>query len=249
MIECGAGRTKLKCQRPFNVTGCVFPSRDSSISSKGAATMYNEKFIEQVFEIHPNVELARVLFPFLENIEDYQFAHCIYLDDKKLITGAVFTSPPEKPSTGFRNDFRDYLDKTNPGTFTDLLVRVDLYDGVIRGHCALPDLVDLTYRQFPRIPMVNELLEMSSGLLLWHHQLESLFALFLTDHARIVDARRGINMKNPEAFRLAKSLKLDENLTLEDIILERMILGAVKFPNIHGANILYRRSGNVQTRH
>ena len=110
----------------------------------------------------------------------------------------------------------------------------------MHGYYALPDLIDLTYREFSTIPVVDEILEVSGGFLLWHHQLESLFALFLTDHARIVDARRNINMKKPEAFRLAKSLKFDENLSLEDVILERMVLGTVKFPNIHGANILYR---------
>jgi len=55
-----------------------------------------------------------------------------------------------------------------------------------------------------------------------------------------VEAGRNINMKKREACRLAKSLKFDENRILDDVILERMILGTVKFPNIHGANILYR---------
>ena len=202
--------------------------------------MYTENFIEQVFQVRPNVELARVFFPFLENAEDYHYAHCIYLDDKTLIAGTAFTSSPERPSTGLRNDFKNYLNQTNPETFGDFLLRIDLYDGVMHGYYALPDLIDLTYREFSTIPVVDEILEVSGGFLLWYHQLESLFALFLTDHARIADARRNINMKNPEAFRLAKSLKFDEKLSLEDVILERMVLGTVKFPNIHGANTLYR---------
>ena len=79
---------------------------DSTISGKGSAVMYTENFIEQVFQVRPNVELARVFFPFLENAEDYHYAHCIYLDEK-LIAGSAFTSPPEKPSTGLRSDFRN----------------------------------------------------------------------------------------------------------------------------------------------
>jgi len=213
---------------------------DSTISGKGSAVMYTENFIEQVFQVRPNVELARVFFPFLENAEDYHYAHCIYLDDKTLIAGVAFTSSPERPSTGLGSDFKNYLNQTNPETFGDFLLRIDLYDGVMHGYYALPDLIDLTYREFSTIPVVDEILEVSGGFLLWYHQLESLFALFLTDHARIADARRNINMKKPEAFHLAKSLKFDENLSLEDVILERMVLGTVKFPNIHGANTLYR---------
>ena len=79
--------------------------------------MYTENFIEQVFEVRRNVELARVFFPFLENAEDYHYAHCIYLDDKTLIAGTAFTSSPERPSTGLRSDFKNYLNQTNPRDF------------------------------------------------------------------------------------------------------------------------------------
>jgi hypothetical protein len=219
---------------------CVLSPMDSTISGKGSAVMYTENFIEQVFQVRRNVELAAAFFPFLENADDYHYAHCIYLDGKTLIAGTAFTASHERPSMELRSDFKNYLNKTNPKTFGDFLLRIDLYDGVMHGYYALLDLIGLTYQKFSKRPVVDELLEMSGGLLLWHHQLESLFALFLTDHARIVNARRSINMKKPEAFRLAKSLKFDESLSLEDVILERMVLGTVKFPNIHGANTLYR---------
>ena len=198
-----------------------------------------DRLVEEIIEVRGNVGRVRALFPSLDDVERFDYAHCITLDHKTVVVGKLVSSLDEPPLMGLQDNFRDLLETAHPESFSDLLLMVELYDGAMSGTLGLAELLDLISRKPPGIPVVDEVLAMSRGFLLWRHQLESLFGLFVEDTSHLPELCRGINQRRVEAFQLARSLKFSESLSLEDLIRERMVLNHVKVPNIHGANILY----------
>lgn len=199
-----------------------------------------DPLVEEIIEVRGNVGRVRALFPSVDDVERFDYAHCITLDHKTVIVGKIVSSLDEPPLVGLRSDFRNLLETAHPESFSDLLLMVELYDGAMSGTLGLAELLDLISRKPPGIPVVDEILAMSRGFLLWRRQLESLFGLFVEDTSQLSELCRSINHRRVEAFQLARSLRFSESLSLEDLIWERMVLKHVKVPNIHGANILYR---------
>lgn len=91
---------------------------------------------------------------------------------------------------------------------------------------------------FRPLALVDRLLRDSYGLLVWHHQLEALFGLFVRPADEQICLRKGINARRADAFERARSLVLASDVTLEDVIEERMAFGAVARANFHGARLL-----------
>lgn len=189
--------------------------------------MYGE-IVEKVFEVTSEAKLAKSLFSHLSDWQEYRYARAIYVDGESpsLVDGYLTDS---HETLGFKTDFRNYLDQIQPLGFLDHLFAVDYY----KLRRTTKDLT-LPNKTFDYVPVVDDILTDTRGFLLWHHQLEWLFRAFFDDTAKVVRLRKRINAKKPEAFELAGSLMLD-NMSLENVIWERMALGYTVFPNVKGA--------------
>jgi hypothetical protein len=197
---------------------------------------------EQIFEVSSNLELAKSFFPEVNDLEAYHLAHCICIGEDQVIAGTLSKELGEGESLGFMSCFSEYLKRSAPQTFKDFLFLLDFYRGRRVGR-SVGDIFDLMSHVFPKIQIVDEILEDSRGLLLWHHQLEHLFRAFYDDITKVVRLRKQINAKVPDAFDIAESLKFD-GISLADIVEERMVLGFTVSPNVKGASTLYKMSGD-----
>lgn len=167
---------------------------------------YWDRLVEEIIEVPGNVGQIRALFPSLDDVEHFDYAHCITLDHKTVVVGKLVSSLDEPPLMGLQDNFRDLLETAHPESFSDLLLMVELYDGAMSGTLGLAELLDLISRKPPGIPVVDEVLAMSRGFLLWRHQLESLFGLFIEDASQLPELCRSINQRRVEAFQLARNL-------------------------------------------
>ena len=200
---------------------------------------------EESFPVRDKPWLKK-FFP-TEYLEHDWYAHCIYTDFKgeiKLIWGSV--SPyclEDKRSNGFIN----YIKKRRSNRFYEILLLLDLYTGsLLKESDSEPypiDPVTIT-NKFIQVQsnlgeVVTDLLKESTGIILWHYQLENLLNLFIMDRADVLSTRKGINAKRTEVFDRVMRFQINSSLTLMDFIMDRMYLGHTLYPNIRGAYLLY----------
>lgn len=191
---------------------------------------------ERAFKIHDDISFSKTLFPGIEDIKDYLYAYCVYIDNAKItpIFGHV-TNTIEEIGTF---SFKDYLEKYMTNDFQQLIFLLDSYHCSIRKY---QKLIDPTNRySFQKYDVVDSLLSNSVGVLLWHYQIENLFNLFYNCKDKIVKLRKGINHKKLDAFNIAGSLRLNDCISLEDVIDERMIYKNTCYPNHLGAFRLFK---------
>lgn len=167
---------------------------------------YWDHLVEEIIEVRGSVDRVKALFPRLDDVEHFDYAHCLYLDHKTVIAGKPVSSLEEPESMGLQGGFKNLLEATKPESFKDFLLMVELYDGVMSRTFGLADLPRLISRELPGIPVVDEILATSRGFLLWRHQLESLFGLFIEDASQLPELCRSINQRRVEAFQLARNL-------------------------------------------
>ena len=206
----------------------------------------NGRLVEEVFAIQDRLEMARAFFPIVDNIDSFQYAHCIYLAGEKdlFVDGYFFDDDDDwGPRTpGFRSHFQEYLEAAKPVRFKDYLFLTDLYrlvlDRLSPKDLSASDLVELSERKFDPVPIVDEILEDSRGFLLWRWQLESLVRAFYCEQDRVLRLCRGINNNLCNAWDETHSLKFGTR-SLYSILVERRALPFTILPNIKGAVLLY----------
>lgn len=187
---------------------------------------------EKIYEVGSEPQLAKSLFSHLSDWQDYRYAYAIYIDGESpsLVDGYLTEAPHD--TTGFRTDFKNYLDEIQPLGFLDHLFAVDFY----KLRRTVEDFI--FPRTFDYVPVVDDILRDSKGYLLWHHQLELLFRGFYDVTDKVVNLRKGINARDPEAFEMAGSLRHGA-MSLEDVIWERMVSRSHTVqPNVRGACLL-----------
>lgn len=171
------------------------------------------------------------------NSELEPYAYAIYIDDNKktIIDCRIFTEAVDFEQLGFSNKFEDFIQSNQPKCFNDILFLLDIYHCNTK-HFPRVSVADIQNTKFTYVPIVDELLKESKGFLIWKHQLENLYLLFNHNREEVDKFCSGISaLKTPEIFNIAKSLKFDNGISLEDVINERMALSFVKRPNIRGA--------------
>jgi len=124
-------------------------------------------------------------------------------------------------------DLLSYVKTGRPKSFMDVVFLVDAFRGCqIKGDFIIPSL-----SAFQKIPVVDEILQDSNGILMWHHQLEALFGLFVTTGKIWIKLRRCINHKRFATFTYAEKLMLDNGSNLSGIIWERMVFKWTCYPS------------------
>ena len=90
---------------------------------------------------------------------------------------------------------------------------------------------------FAQVPIIEEVLRDSGGVLLWHYQVERLYILFTGDIEGAVDFRRQI-LKYRD-YTQAHQLKLTCGTTLENVLREREWYGRLRIaPDLRAAAAL-----------
>lgn len=157
----------------------------------------------------------------------------VYLKKEKpiLITGTL--------SSEIKTDilFEEILNKIEKEKFADLLLLTTFYDW---GFANVEGLI-LSQKTFSKNAVVDDILSISKGLLIYEYQFELLAKIFLeivdNDEAKLL-RRNAVNMKKPSAYDNYPINKVDE---FRNVIREREVKelgGILANPNFRGAKIL-----------
>jgi hypothetical protein len=79
----------------------------------------------------------------------------------------------------------------------------------------------------------------SKGILLWHYQLEQLFACIYRNPDKTKELRKALNQKKVEVFHLAESLIFKQARSLKHVITERLVFSVTSNANFPGALALF----------
>ncbi|MEW5735871.1 MAG: hypothetical protein AB1921_13515 [Thermodesulfobacteriota bacterium] len=181
--------------------------------------------------------MAKALFPEIKGLDQHKYAYAVYLAKERpeLVLGHVTSTLPEGMRPGYSGDFREFITRHPPRSFTDLSFLLDFYhfNAARLHHRYNPNRLF-----FSPIGIVNDMLKESRGVLLWHYQLENLLRLFVPDSDKVARLRKGINAQRRSAYDAARGMKLAKT-SLADIITERMLFFNTCNPNVRGALALF----------
>lgn len=171
----------------------------------------------------------------------FEYAHCIYTgEDRKveLIDGFLTSSPL---FIGYTDKFVNFLLEHSPKKIKDFLFLLDVYHQACIGQkeTDLSKLLNIERTGLPIDAVLDELLNDSNGIILWHHQLENILSLCFHNRQEVIDLRKKINAKVGEGWSLLDKAYIGDGLTLRQIITQRMVFGTTKYPNVKGAYILH----------
>ena len=196
-----------------------------------------ETIVEGNFLVRENLELTQELFPVVTDAKDFKYFYSIYLNKGGVQPVSGYLTNDLKPGEdlGFKNDFQAYLGQHQIGRFSDLLFLLDYYR-LIQVHGPK----DYDQKQFRELEVVDDILIPSRGLVLWHYQLEQLFACFYQSQSKVIELRKAINQKQASVFQLLDSLKFKSGISLESVLNQRMLFPVTCSPNFKGAITLYQ---------
>jgi len=206
--------------------------------------MFVSKTKERIWRLNEDTLFTKTIFKdykrLLSEIEsnNYEYGHAIYIyeDNPDLIIGTIF-STANSAEIGYFEDFNKYLNQFDTTRFKDVLFTLDSY--WISNACRKTERLCLE-QHFNRHPIIDDFLNESHGILLWHHQLENLYLFYKRDRDKAVEFRRDILKRKADTFNLAKKIKIDSGLTAEDIINERMPASGTISPSFKEAVKLYK---------
>jgi hypothetical protein len=204
--------------------------------------MNSKTIFEGNFQVSKNLDLTRTLFPEVSETKDFKYFYGIYLDDGEVqpVFGYLTNSLKPGETLGLKNDFRKYLSQHHPTGFSDLLFLLD--------HHRLEHIhgpIDYDHGQIQKTPVVDDILKPSKGLILWHYQLEQLFACFYQSQTKAIELRKAVNQKQAFVFELAETLEFKSGVSLGSILNDRMIFPVTCSPNLKGAITLYSKGGLI----
>jgi hypothetical protein len=192
--------------------------------------MKTEMIKEQLINVSANADLIMALFAEIEEAEQYDYAYAVYLEDPQplLITGHLFHADGrEKQLLRPGKGFKEFLEAHKPRSFADTLFLLHMFPHE-----------DFAHYRFGDHPIISDILRESRGFLLWHYQLENLFRLFYLNNDEVVDLRKAINAKKNAIYELSRTLAVGQ-VSLYEVVKERMVLGITSFPNMRGACNMY----------
>lgn len=198
-----------------------------------------ETIKERIFKVRDHLDLAHALFPGFGRLKwSFKHAYAIYIDDGVVtpVFGYLTDSLEKGEGPGFFDDFKAYLKRYKPGTLRDTLFLLDAYS-LSREVLGYPYPWDLA--KFNPVKAVDAILSESKGILLWDHQLDQLFHWFFPDYDQDIDLRKAVNHKRAEIFDLAAMLKFDSDISLNDVLKDRMVFSLTCKPDHSGAIRLF----------
>jgi len=179
---------------------------------------------EEIIEIDKNKTLLNQLGDPKNFCGEFKYVYLVYDKDKKYLIKAMWGDSAEdlEKWRGFPESFGKYVKKTNPKTLGDYMFFLDAYE-----RSGFYDFsLDAIYnRKFKKNNAIDEMLADSRGFLLWHYQLENLIGFFFFDNTKQLEVRKGLQsaIRRDEYMKEAKKMKFTKNLSLYDIITERII--------------------------
>jgi hypothetical protein len=165
------------------------------------------------------------------------YAYCIYTErtgEIKLIHGTLINPSVMADWDRERNAFARYIGKNHPRSFKETLFYLDLYP-----HKPEEIIGDFRAGCSTAAGCIESMLKDTRGILLWHQQLDDMINLFVRDRTEIMALRKGINAKRPEGVEFLTQILIEKDMTLLDLIQNRMICGYTRYPNVTGASVLY----------
>jgi len=215
------------------------------------------QIVERVIFRSEAPELFEVLFPdgsfrdLLDEEEDPEF-YCMYIegDTPEAITGFTIYE-------GFDNDyvdllhFKEVLFAHKPTSFWDLCVLLDIYVRRLIQRRRTLDSIIFEFK-ITSLPIVDDILHLSKGFLLWHFQIENLFGLFETVLDARIRFRKNMNKKASTWVDEARKMLFTNNISLYDVVVDRSVPLSdnehTSNPNFKGAYLLYNHITAVQER-
>jgi hypothetical protein len=162
-------------------------------------------------------------------IDDFSFVHLVYgMNEKPVLFNIQFTNT-DQVST--KNEFIIHLQNLNQQSFYQLLYLVTYYGFFKEGEANLS-----LFKDNSCIGSVASYLESTNGKLLYHYQIEQLYAA--AANATVEEAiafRKAINLKKAIAFEKAKSLVMPSGESLFEILTKYRFRDFTLYPKIKEA--------------
>ena len=166
-------------------------------------------------------------------IDDFAFAHVVYgIKDKPVLFHIYFSNTDE---ISIQNEFVIHLQNLNQKSFSELLYLVTYY-GFFKAH----EGNFLYLKIHNESGAVASYLENTNGKLLYHYQIEQLYAAVA--NATLEEAiafRKAINLKKPSAFEKAKTMLLPSGESLFDVLTKHRFRDFTLYPKIKEAMELH----------
>ena len=201
-----------------------------------------DKIVEDVFEMAANRRLAVTL---LNAVPDRDFEkgimlHAVYTndDEKSLIYQYKFEGSKSDVRRSFKDELAFFLKEyePNPKGIKDFLLFLGIFCP-IRDDPTIKTISEYDIREYP---IVSDILEDTRGLLLWDYQMDSLCGLFCDVARNAVSLGKGLNTRDSRCEDLAKKYKFNDDLSLYDVVTDRMVMDFTGQPNFRGAYNLYK---------
>ena len=164
---------------------------------------------------------------------DFAFAHVVYgIKDKPVLFHIYFTNTDE---FSIQNEFVIHLQNLNQKSFSELLYLVTYY-GFFKAH----EGNFLHFKNHNESGAVASYLENTNAKLLYHYQIEQLYAAVA--NATLEEAiafRKAINLKKPSAFEKAKSLFMPSGESLFDVLTKHRFRDFTLYPKVKEAMELH----------
>jgi len=197
---------------------------------------------EEVFEMAANPKLAVTLLNAVpdRDLEKGVLLHAVYTNDdaKSLIYHYKFQGQESDVKRNFKDELAFFLKeyKPKPKGIKDFLFFLGIFCP-IKYEITIKTISQYDIREHP---IVSDILEDTRGLLLWDYQMDSLCGLFCDVARNAVSLGKGLNTRDSRCEDLAKKYKFNDDLSLYDVVTERMVMDFTGQPNFRGAYNLYK---------
>lgn len=225
-----------------------------------------DQIVERVVVKDDEPELISVFFPEYSSdfliIDEYEWDiigkfpefYCLYIDSTspKLITG---WGAYEGFDAGFDKHFyfKDFMVKEKPSAFWDIAFLLAIYDLEMNYRADRLNTFNLEHN-INTLPIVDDILSLSRGVLLWKFQLEHLAGLFLPRPKDRIQFRKDFNARSSTWKNRASKMLFTKHISLFDVVEDRIVapegsdktsFGLVHSPIFDGANLLFRELFSV----
>jgi len=199
-----------------------------------------DKITEEVFEISTNPRSAMKLLPSMHDgdFEKGILLHAVYTKDEYSL---IYNYKIKGSKSDIKRNFKDELSyfikeyEPKPKGIKDFLFFLGIFCP-IKYEITIRTISQCDLREYP---IVSDILEDTRGLLLWDYQLDALCGLFCDVPRNAVSLRKGLNIRDPKCEDIAKKYKFSEDLSLYDVVNDRMVMDFTGQPNYRGAYNLY----------
>lgn len=175
-------------------------------------------------EIITNYRIAQDI-----KIDDFAFAHVVYGIKHKPVLFHIHFTNTNGIST--QNEFVTHLQNLNQKSFSEILYLVTYY-GFFKAH----EGDFLHFKNHNESGAVASYLENTNGKLLYHYQIEQLYAAVANATLeQAIAFRKAINLRRPSAFEKAKSLLMTSGESLFDVLIKYRFRDFTLYPKVKEA--------------